>query len=215
MDDRPTRDAALAPLAGVLFVVLTAASFLVSGEPPDADAPAAKVVEYWNDKDTTVMFACVLEVLAAVALVFFVCSVSRYLRRREDGRGVLSLAAFGGGVIAAAGIGVDASLRFAAADLANDVDPVVIQTLNALWSDFFFPMVVGMATLILATSLAALQHRHLPMWLAIFGFVLVIAFFTPAGFIAFLVSGIWVITVGILVWRRDGTGAGTVAHAIS
>ena len=204
MNDHLTRRGALVPLTGVVFVVLTVVSFVMAGEPPDADAPAAEVVDFWADKDAVSMVGALIEALAAVALIFFAATVSRAIRRPNNDAGVLSLAALAGGTVCAAGIGVDASLRFAAADLAEDVDPIVIQTLNAMWSDFFFPMVIGLATLILATSLAIIMGRRVaPVWMAIAGFVLAVVFFTPAGFVAFLVSGLWVIVLSVLLWRRE------------
>ena len=115
----------------------------------------------------------------------------------------MAVAAFGGGVVAAAGIGVDAAIRFAAADLADDVAPGVIQTLNAMWSDFFFPMVIGIATLLLATSLSAFRTHVVPIWLAWIGLLICIALFTPAGFVAFLVGGLWIIVVSVLLWRHE------------
>jgi hypothetical protein len=83
------------------------------------------------------------------------------------------------------------------------IDPGTIQTLNAMWSDFFFPMVIGMATLILATGLSALRTRVIPVWLAWIGFLLVVVLFTPAGSIAFLASSLWILIVSILLWRRE------------
>lgn len=216
MADRKSGTAALVPLTGVLFVILTVVGFLVGGEPPDADDPIDEVVEYWVDNDSAAMVGSVLHALGAVALIFFAASLRRVLRRREDGAGILSVAAMAGGIVAAAGIGVDASIRFATADLAGDVDPVVTQTLSALWSDFFFPMVVGIATLILATGLSALRTQVIPVWLAWIGFLICIAFFTPAGFIAFLVSALWILVVSILLWRQEATESspGPVSAAV-
>jgi hypothetical protein len=205
------RAAALVSLTGVLFVVLTVVSFALGGEPPDADDPVGEVVEFWVDNDAANMIAAVVEGLAAVSLLFFAASLRRSLRRAEDGGGILSVAALAGGTVAAAGIGVDASLRFAAASLADEVDPVVIQTLNALWSNFFFPMVIGLATLILATSLSALRSRIVPVWLAWIGFLIAVVFFTPAGFAAFIASGVWILIVSILLWRRESASADPTA----
>jgi hypothetical protein len=207
MADRGTRGAGLAPLTGVLFVVLIVVALLIGGEAPDADDPIGEVVDYWVDNEGVSIAGSLLEVLGAVALIFFAASVRGVLRRREDGSGILSTAAMGGGVVAAAGIGVDAAIRFAAADLADDVDPVVIQTLNAMWSDFFFPMVIGLGTLILATSLAGLRTRVIPAWLAWIGIVICIAFATPVGFIAFLVGGLWLLILSILLWRQEAAAA--------
>ena len=209
--ERSRRTTALAPLTGVLFVVLFIAGMAFGGEPPDSDAPVDEVVDYWIDHDTATMVGAVVESLAAVALIFFAASLRRSLHRGDASTGLLSTAAFGGGIVAAAGLGVDAALRFAAADLAGDVDPVVIQALNGLWGNFFFPMVIGLATLILATSLAALQSHVVPTWFAIIGFVVCIALFTPAGFVAFLIGGLWVIVLSVMLWRREATATTPMA----
>jgi hypothetical protein len=213
MADRTTRSA-LVPLTGVLFVVLTVASFVVAGDTPDADDPLGEVVEFWIDHEGQAFLGAILAALAAVALIFFAASLRRALRRGEDGAGVLSVAAMGGGIVAAAGIGTDAAFRFALGDLADDVDPVVTQTLNALWADFFFPMVVGLATLILATSLAALRTRVIPVWLAWIGILICVVFFTPAGFISFLVSGLWIVIVSALLWRQETAPTGSTTAAV-
>ena len=213
MADRTTRSA-LVPLMGVLFVVLTVASFAVAGDTPDADDPISEVVEFWIDHEGQALFGAILAALAAVALIFFAASLRRALRRGEDGAGVLSVAAMGGGIVAAAGLGTDSAFRFALGDLADDVDPVVTQTLNALWADFFFPMVVGLATLILATSLAALRTGVIPVWLAWIGILICVVFFTPAGFIAFLVSGLWIAIVSVLLWRQETAGTGSTTAAV-
>jgi hypothetical protein len=64
--------------------------------------------------------------------------------------------------------------------------------------------------LVLATSLAALRTRIIPVWLAWIGFVIFVVFFTPAGFIAFLVSALWIIVVSVLLWRQEPAPAPSV-----
>jgi hypothetical protein len=77
-------------------------------------------------------------------------------------------------------------------------------------------MVIGLASLILATSLAAMASHIIPTWLAIIGFIIFVALFTPAGFVAFLVGGVWVIVLSVLLWRREAaTATGPVASPIS
>lgn len=205
----------LVPLAGVAFVVLTIISFALGGEPPDADDPVREVVEHYDDNAGVTMLATVVESVAAVALLFFAAAVRRALRRGEDGAGVLSVVAFAGGIVAAAGIGTDAAIRFTLAETVTDVDPAVTQTLNAFWSSFFWPMVIGIATLILATGLAALRTRVIPKWLAWVGFLIVIVFFTPAGFAAFLVSAVWVLIVSFWLWRQEVATARSESGAVT
>ncbi len=204
----PSTRARLVPLTGLLFVVLTVASFAIGGEPPDADAPPGEVVEYWVDHDDQAMIGSLVEAMAAMSLVFFAATLHRALREVRPGSSPLSVAAFGGGVIAAAGVGVDASLRFAAGDIAGDVPPEVLQTINALWSDFFFPMVIGMATLVLAASLAALLAKELlPAWLAWIGVLIVVVLFTPIGFIGFLAGGVWIAVLSVMLSQRAAAGS--------
>jgi hypothetical protein len=195
----------LAPLTGVLFVVLTVVSFLIEGEPPDVDDPAREVVEFYSDNEGQTIAAALVAALGAVALLFFAASLRRAIRRNEEGAGVLSVAALAGGIVAATGIATDSALRFMLADAADEksIDPAALQALNVFWSDFFFPMVVGLATLILATGLAALRTRVVPTWLAWVGFVIFVVFFTPAGFVAFLVSALWIVIVSAILWRRE------------
>src|SRR5688500_6764942 len=127
------------------------------------------------------MIGSVVEALAAVALLFFAATLRRSSNRWTDDS-VLPSVAFACGIVAAAGIGVDAAIRFAAADVAGDVDPAVLQTFSAAWANFFFPMVVGLASLVLAASAAGWRSRALPKWLSVIGILIFIAFFTPAGF---------------------------------
>ena len=207
MPGRTTRGSALLPLTGALFVVLIIISFVVAGEAPDADAPLREVVKYWTDHDSENMIGSVIEALAAVSLLFFAATLRRSTKRWTNDS-VLPSVAFAGGIVAAAGVGVDASIRFAAADVAGDVDPAVLQTFSAAWANFFFPMVIGLASLILATSIAGWRARSLPIWLAMLGILIFIAFFTPAGFIAFLIGGAWIIVLSILLWRRESHAEG-------
>jgi hypothetical protein len=212
MSARTMRGSALLPWTGVLFVLLIVAGFLIGGETPDADAPTREVVEYWTDHEDENMIGSVIEALGAVSLLFFAATLRRTSDRWTDGS-ILPSVAFAGGIVAAAGIGVDASIRFAAADVAGDVDPAVLQTFSAAWANFFFPMVVGLASLVLATSLAGWRSRALPRWLAVIGILVFIAFFTPAGFAAFLASAVWIIVLSVLLWRRESRAVGDSASS--
>jgi len=193
----------LAPLTGVLFLVLVVASFMIEGESPDLGAGGEEIVEFYDDNEGQTIAAAIVASLAAVALVFFAATVRRALRREEREIGVLSAAAFGGGIVAAAGIATDSAFRFALAESADEIDPTALEALHALWENFFLPMVVGVAVLVLATSLAALRARFMPVWMAWIGFVIVLALFTPIGFFAFLVAALWLAILSVLLWRQE------------
>jgi hypothetical protein len=199
----------LAPLTGVLAIVLVFVSFFVQGEPPSADEGPRKIVEWYTDHEGQTIFAALLASLGAVSLIFFAATVRRAMRRTEQAMGVLSMAVLAGGAVAATGIATDSALRFALADQADEISPVAVQALHGFWEAFFFPMVVGLGTLILALSLGSLRTRVIPVWLAWIGILLFVVFFTPAGFIAFLASALWTIVVSILLWRQEPAAATT------
>ncbi len=197
----------LAPLTGALFVVLTLiAFFAIGGSTPEGDDSAQKVVSFYSDHETKEIIAAVVLSLGAVALIFFAATLKQRLEVAGPDRGILPTVALGAGIIAAGGFLTAATLHFALADYAGDIDPSAAQALNAIDSDFFLPFAMGLATLILATSLWLLRNRSLlPTWLAWLGIVIFVVSFTPAGFIGFGLAGIWIIVVSILLYLRDET----------
>jgi hypothetical protein len=197
----------LAPLTGALFVALVLIAFIpIGGNTPEGDDSAQKVVSFYSDHEGKEIAAAIVLALGAVALLFFAATLKQRLERERPDRGILPAAAFGAGIIASGGFLAAATLHFALADYAADIDPSAAQALNAIDSDFFLPFVAGLATLILATSLWLLRNRSLlPTWLGWVGIVIFIVCFTPAGFIAFALSGLWIIVVSILLYLRDET----------
>ncbi|HEX3243477.1 MAG TPA: hypothetical protein VHQ97_10395 [Solirubrobacterales bacterium] len=196
-----------APLTGALFVVLTlVAFFAIGGSTPEGDDSAQKVVSFYSDNESKEIIAAVALALAAVALIFFSATLRRCLEAASPDRGILPTAAFGAGIIAAGGFLTAATLHFALADYASDIDASAVQAINAIDSDFFLPFVAGLATMILATSLWLVRNRSLlPTWLGWAGIIIFIVSFTPAGFIGFGLAGIWIIVVSVLLYLRDET----------
>jgi hypothetical protein len=205
-----------APLTGALFVVLTlVAFFAIGGSTPEGDDSAQKVVSFYSDHETKEIIAAVVLALAAVALIFFAATLKQRLDVASPNRGILPTVALGAGIIASGGFLSAATLHFALADYASDIDASAAQALNAIDADFFLPFVAGLATLILATSLWLVGNRSLlPTWLGWVGIIIFVVSFTPAGFIGFGLAGIWIIVVSILLYLRDETAlAGSPATA--
>jgi hypothetical protein len=193
----------LGSLTGALFVVLVlVAFFAVAGNTPNGDASARKVVSYFSDHDTKEMIASVVLGLSAVPLLYFTAILRDRLRDALPERSVIPAFALGGGVVAAAGFATAATLHFALADYAGDIQPAAAQAMNAIDNDFFLPFTTGLAVLLLAASLGAIRAGILPKWLGWVGVVLFVVFFTPAGFIAFGLSGIWIIVASVLLYLR-------------
>jgi hypothetical protein len=205
-------------LTGALFVVLVLVAFFgLGGNTPEGDDSARKVVSYYADHETKEIIAALVLALSAVALLFFSATLRDRFRAVLPGRSVLPDFAFGAGVVAAGGFLAAAALHFALADYATDVQPAAAQAMNAIDSDFFLPFTTGLAALVLASSLTAIRTKVLSPWLGWVGIVLFIVFFTPVGFVAFGLSGIWIIVASVLLYLRGeaavaapaATGPGT------
>jgi hypothetical protein len=197
-------------LTGALFVVLVLVAFIaVGGDTPDGDASARKVVSFYSDHDTKEMIAAVVLALSAVPLLYFTAILRGRLRDALPAGSVLPAFALGGGLVAAAGFCTAATLHFALADYAEDIQPAAAQALNAIDGDFFLPFTTGLAVLLLAASVGAIRARVLPRWLGWVGVVLFVVFFTPVGFLAFGLSGIWIIVASVLLYLRGATAPAT------
>ncbi len=189
----------LAPLTGVVFVAITVAVFAIGGETPSPGDSAAEVQSFYAKHADKHMALSFIMAMSIPFLLFFVSSLRNDLRR-AGGTGQLANAAFGGGVLAAGGFGLLASVHLALADSADSLKTVAAtQTLNVLDGNDFIPAAAGLGVLVLAAGLAAVRHGGLPKWLGWVGIVIGVLAFTPAGFFAFLAEGIWIIIASILL----------------
>jgi hypothetical protein len=194
-----------APLTGVLFVVLVLIAFIpLGGNTPEGNDSAQKVVSFYSDHETREIIASIVLGLGAVSLLFFATTLKQRLEAASPDRGILPTVAFGAGIIASGGFLAAATLHLALADYASDIQPSAAQALNAIDSDFFLPFAMGIAAMIFAASLWLIRTKSLlPTWLGWVGIVLFIVSFTPAGFVAFGLAGIWTIVVSILLYVRE------------
>lgn len=196
------------PLLGVLFVIVTIVSFAVGGEPPGADEGAREVQKHYVDNDSAVMIGAALASVAAGLFVFFAAYLRSVLRRVEGEGGMLSALVLIGASIFATGIAIDATISFALAEQADEISPDAIQALQALWDNDFMPLALGLAVFLLSTGLSVIIHGGLPKWLGWIAILLGIVAFTPIGFFAFPVAGLWVLAVSVMLTmrnRRPGT----------
>src|SRR5438874_6643246 len=197
----------LAPLTGVVSVAIIVAVFAIGGNTPEGEDGAAKVQAFYikhHDKHTALAFILALSI---PFLLFFVSSL-RYDLRRAGGTGQLANAAFAGGVLAAAGFGILAFVHYALADAGNSAKTIgTTQVLNVLDNSDFIPAAAGLGVLVLGAGLSAVRHGGLPRWLGWIGVVIGILAFTPAGFFAFLGSGIWIAVVAIVLTQARRSAA--------
>ena len=78
------------------------------------------------------------------------------------------------------------------------------QTLNVLDNNDILLVAAGLGVLVFAAGASAVRHGGLAKWLGWVGVVLGVLAFTPAGFIGFLGSGIWIVIASILLTLAPG-----------
>jgi hypothetical protein len=205
----------LVPLTGVLFVVLLILSFAVGGEPPDADEPVQEIVDHYVDNDTEIWVGTLIGGLAALSLLFFGAYLRKVFSAAEGpGHGMLSPLVLVAAAIMAVGAGIDMTISVALVEAAEDIDPVAVQSLQALWDNDFVPIAIGIELLLLSSGLSIVKYGALPKWLGWAALVIALAGLTPVGFVAFPLGGIWLIVLSImLAVRARGTTAAATGPA--
>jgi hypothetical protein len=182
------------------FVVLLIVSFIVAGEPKDADDGAAEVAQWYIDNKDSAQIGAFIGLVAAVPLIFF----GGYLRKvLEPAGGLLSTLPLIGLTIVAIGGAIDSMLLFAAAEAADDITAPQIQTIQAIWDNDFFPILLGIMVFLWSVGIAVLRSDVLPKWLGWFAIVFgVVALAGPIGFVSFPAAFLWVIIAGVLLTMR-------------
>jgi hypothetical protein len=193
----------LVPLTGVAFVVVLIVSFLVMGEPKDADSPVREIVDFYVDNKDSVEIGAIASAAAGLLLIFFGAYLRQVLRAAAGGEGeILSLVSFVGLVVVAVGAAIDGTISFALAESADDIDPVAVQALQALWDNDFVPLLLGVQAFLWATGITVIRSGVFPKWL---GWVMLgfgVVGFTPIGFVAAIAAAILVLVFSILLTLR-------------
>src|SRR3954469_3602117 len=192
----------LVPLAGILAIVLIVIAFIVGGETPDGDDSLRKIVSFYRDNDDAQVLAGSFLGWGTALFLVFASGLWRMVRDLETERHGSSALLLGGSVLWAAGASIFAGLTFTLGDLAKDLGPGALQTLNALNSDMFFTLALGTFAFSAGAGVSILKTRVMPIWLGWVAIVIAIVAVTPAGFFAFLVMGLWVLIVSVLMLVR-------------
>lgn len=199
----------LAPATGLGFVVLAIVAFAIGGEPPDADDPAQEIVAHYVDDGDAVTVSAILGTVAVLLLLFFANHFRGVLAAAETAGPRLSPLVLTGAAITAVGVAIDATISFALAEAAEDIEPASVQTLQALWDNDFLPIALGTTTFLIASAGSILRTGAVPAWLGWIAVGLAILAFTPLGWIAFLGSGIWIAVLAVVLMMRARSAPGT------
>jgi hypothetical protein len=199
----------LAPLTGVAFIVLAIISIIVGGEPKDATHPATEIVDWYIDNKDSVEISAFIGVAALALLVFFGAYLRNVLREAAGGTDMLSLVSFIGLVLVAVGVAIDTTISLAIAERADDIDPIAVQSLQALWDNDFVPIALGALIFLWATGISVVRSGALPKWIGWIMIVLGIVALTPLGFAAFLGAAVLILVISVLLTMRARSGATT------
>jgi hypothetical protein len=194
----------LAPLTGVAFVVIVIAGFVIGGDTPGSHASAINADAFYAKHHDKQMGAAFIVMIGAAFLPFFASSLRRALDW-AGGTGRLASASFAGGVIATGGFFLLSTIHIALADAGGKTTPQATQALNVLDNNDYIPMAGGFGVFMIANGLALLRYGALPRWLGWTALIIGISIFTPAGFIGFLLSGLWILVTSIVLFQRERT----------
>jgi hypothetical protein len=197
----------IAPATGLAFLVVAIVAFSIGGEPPDADDPAEEIVAHYVDNQDSVEIGAILGAVAALLLLFFANYFRGVLAAAETDARRLSPLVLTGAAIMAVGVTIDATISFAIAEAAEDIEPASVQTLQALWDNDFLPISLGTTTFLIASGASILRTRAVPSWLGWIAIVLAVLSFTPVGWIAFLGGGIWIAILAVVLMRQPRAAA--------
>ena len=197
----------LVPLTGVGFIVVGIVSFIVGGEPKSADDPVREIVAFYVDNKDSVQAGAFIGVAATVLLVFFGAYLRRILREGAEEGEMLSLVSFIGVVIVAVGLAIDTTILVALSEAADDINPVAVQSLQALWDNDFVPLVLGVLLFLWGTGLSVIRSGVLPKWLGWVMIVLGVVGVTPIGFVSAIGAAILVLVLSILLSVRARSAA--------
>jgi hypothetical protein len=175
----------IAPLSGVVFVVLYVAGVLIAmkGSPDFAGDPAAIQTFFENESNRILWGAC-LAILSLPFWFLFLGNLRSGMAKAEGGAERLSATAFGSGVAAAATgtagflVGAMGAMR---ADDAGKIDAATATVMWDVWQVLAFTATVAvLSAFSLAVGVASLRYGAvIPKWLGVVAILLAIVYLIP------------------------------------
>jgi len=195
------------PLAGALAGLLFFVGLVLLWDDPSSETGPAETFAYWQDnRGQHQIVALLVAPLIAFLLLFFGAGLRRRLAQGNGDAGHGSVA-FGGALLAAATFALVAMLEGAMTNAAHEGERETVYTLNQLHSYDWLGWNVAFAAMLLATGLGARRNGMLPTPLVWVTIVIGASLLTPLGFFGFVLVPVWLIVVGLWLFRRSTTSA--------
>jgi hypothetical protein len=205
------RLAPLAPLSGLVFSILGVAAFVTANGAPALGDSGERVISFYVANGTRAMISDSLWFLAFAFFVLFAGALRARLRDTPAGEalGSVSLA---GAAMAAVGAGTYFGFDYSAASVPGQLAPAAAQALNVLALEMFVPLGIGGLVFCIATWLAILRTRKLPVWLGWLALVIALLLPGPGALAGIVALFVWTAIAAVMLWRRDtrrGQAAGS------
>ena len=204
-----SRSERVGPVAGVLAVLLTIVSVLMTGsDMPDFIDDADAITGYYTDDPGKLIGGYVIDAFGTILLVVFAAAL--YVRLGGVRRGTLPPAAFGGAIAMCAMFMVYDVINLAISFRADE-DGALGESAVLMNDLSFLAIGVGAtmfaAVFVACTAWSALDSGVLPRWLCYVSFLLALGLLIAPISWAFLpVLLLWVVAVSVLMWM-DPRGA--------
>jgi len=210
-----------AGLAGVAYVVLFIGGviFASNGQPDNGGAPL-KLIHYYKDSGNRdkIYIGFLIVVIGIFFFIWFLSALRQYLRA-IDGDGLLTGVATIGGAVSAsltlAGFGLESAIKTMSDDtFHHQVYPSLIHAADDAGYVMHAAGDVGMAALMIAASLAAMRAVVVPRWAGWLGVVSGVLAIFAVFFFPMILVALWVIVVGVLLFRATPPLAARPAAAV-
>ena len=199
----------LAPLTGLVSVVLLIIGAVVISN-YDYLPPAENVADYLNGNPSRVSAGAYVASLSAFFFIWFAGSLRSALIAREGGTGRLSTVAFGGGVAAAAAMGISFTAVISSglrAGAPGGITPVGAVTMFDFWGQIAGQMfAICLAVFIGATAVVSIRSDVFPTWFGWASATVAIGLLSPIAYIMLAFAVVWLLVVSIWLYVRGAKG---------
>ncbi len=205
-------------VGAVLFAILTLVGGFIAGTPPELGDPGIKVAQFLEDHSDEIKIGVLLSGLAIGPALLWFASLWRTLRHAEGDVPRLTVAAAGGLFISGALFLTGVAILGMQASRVGALGPEQTRAFYDLSLGLQAAGGFALAILTGATTVIALRTRVFPLWSSVLGAAVTLGWyvasvstvsgrseFEVAGYVTFLLWLLWILVLGVLMYRRPTT----------